>query len=161
MSLFLRLFIVAVIVILDQVTKLLIDNRLEMYERIPVTGFFNITKAYNSGAAFSFLSDADGWQRPLLTGISLVVSIALLIWLVRMSREERWLSLAIALILSGAVGNLIDRALYGHVVDFIQVHWWGQAYFPSFNVADSAITCGAALLIVISLFERTPEAESE
>ena len=123
MSHLLRYGIVLVIVVLDQITKIWADTTLTMYQQIPITDFFNITKAYNYGAAFSFLNDAGGWQRWFFTAISLIVSIVLSVWLYRMLRSEKWLSLSIALILGGAVGNLIDRVWYGYVVDFIQVYW--------------------------------------
>ena len=153
MSHLLRYGIVVVIVILDQITKIWADTSLAMYQQIPVTSFFNITKAYNYGAAFSFLDNAGGWQRWLFTGISLVVSIVLSVWLYRMRKQEWWLSLSIALILGGAIGNLIDRVWYGYVVDFIQVYW-KTSYFPSFNIADAAITCGTIVLLVLTLFEK-------
>lgn len=149
----LRYGIVLVIVVLDQITKIWADTTLTMYEQIPITGFFNITKAYNYGAAFSFLDNAGGWQRWFFTAVSLIVSIVLSVWLYRMTRAERWLSLSIALILGGAVGNLIDRVWYGYVVDFIQVYW-KTSYFPSFNIADAAITCGTIILLVLTLFEK-------
>ena len=149
----LRYGIVLVIVVLDQITKIWADTTLTMYEQIPITGFFNITKAYNYGAAFSFLDNAGGWQRWFFTAVSLIVSIVLSVWLFRMTRAERWLSLSIALILGGAVGNLIDRVWYGYVVDFIQVYW-KTSYFPSFNIADAAITCGTIILLVLTLFEK-------
>ena len=149
----LRYAIVLVIVVLDQITKIWADTSLAMYEQVPVTGFFNITRAYNYGAAFSFLDNAGGWQRWFFTAISLVVSVVLCVWLYRMSRAEKWLSLSIALILGGAVGNLIDRVWYGYVVDFIQVYW-KTSYFPSFNIADAAITCGTIILLGITLFEK-------
>ena len=160
MSHLLRYGIVILIVIFDQITKIWADKSLEMYQQIPVTGFFNITKAYNYGAAFSFLDNEGGWQRWFFTTISLVVSIVLFIWLWRMTRAERWLSVAIALILGGAVGNLIDRAVYGYVVDFIQVYWH-TSYFPSFNIADAAISCGTALLLGLTLFEKNETTAEE
>jgi len=154
-----RYAIVAIIVVADQVTKVTVDGALALYERIPVLPFFNITKAYNPGAAFSFLSDAGGWQRWFFTIVSAVISVVLFVWLQRMTVRERWLGLAVALILGGAIGNLIDRVIYGHVVDFVQVYWrdW---YFPSFNVADAAISCGAVIFIALTLFDR-PEADAE
>jgi len=155
----LRYSIVVVTVVLDQITKIWADRALEMYQQIYVTGFFNITKAYNYGAAFSFLDTPGGWQRWFFTGISLVVSIVLCVWLYRMTRAEKWLSLSIALILGGAVGNLIDRMWYGYVVDFIQVHW-NESYFPSFNIADAAISCGTILLLVLTFFERSDDQDS-
>ncbi len=150
---FLRYSIVIVIIISDQITKIWADQTLALYEQIPVTGFFNITKAYNYGAAFSFLDNAGGWQRWFFTAVSLIVSIVLSVWLYRMRNEERWLSLSIALILGGAIGNLIDRVWYGYVVDFIQVYW-NTSYFPSFNIADAAISCGTVLLLILTLFEK-------
>jgi len=155
-----RLSIVAVVVILDQITKVWVDRTLQLYEQVPVTSFFNITLAYNRGAAFSFLNDAGGWQRWFFIGISLVVGVFLSIWLYRMERHERWLGVAIALILGGAIGNnLIDRVIYGHVVDFIQVYH-NNWYFPSFNVADSAITCGTILLLVLTFFEKNDDTKN-
>jgi len=153
MSHVLRYGIVILIVIFDQITKIWADRSLEMYQQIPVTSFFNITKAYNYGAAFSFLDNEGGWQRWFFTAVSLIVSLVLCVWLFRMTRAERWLSVAIALILGGAVGNLIDRAVYGYVVDFIQVYW-NTSYFPSFNIADAAISCGTVLLLGLTLFEK-------
>ena len=151
-----RYALVALVVVLDQVTKIALDRSLELYERIPITSFFNITKAYNTGAAFSFLSEAGGWQRWFFTVVSAVVSVVLAVWLSRMTPRERWLGIAVALILGGALGNLIDRVIYGHVVDFVQLYWrdW---YFPSFNVADAAISGGAAVLIALTLFEKPEE----
>lgn len=152
----LRYLIAFVVVVADQITKILVDRSLELYEQIRILPVFNITLAYNEGAAFSFLDDAGGWQRWLFTIISLVVSVVLVIWLYRMTMRERYTALSISLILGGAVGNLIDRVIYGHVVDFIQVHYHDW-YFPSFNVADSAIFCGAALLLWLTFFEKPEE----
>jgi len=149
----LRYGIALLIVVLDQLTKILVDRSLALGDTIPVTPFFNITKAYNYGAAFSFLNDPGGWQRWFFTAVSFVVSIVLIVWLYRMAHRERWLILAISMILGGAVGNLIDRVMYGYVVDFVQVYW-NTAYFPAFNVADAAISCGTALLLVLTLFEK-------
>ena len=156
MPLWLRYAVAAVVVALDQWSKLAVEGALELYERIPVTSFFNLTKAYNPGAAFSFLADSGGWQRWFFTIVSSVVSVALVVWLARMERAERALALSISLILGGAVGNLVDRVAYGHVVDFVQVHW-GGAYFPSFNVADSAITVGTALLLLLTFLDWRAE----
>lgn len=153
MSHFLRYLIVTLIVVSDQITKIWADRSLSMYEQIPITSFFNITKAYNYGAAFSFLDTPGGAQRWFFTAISFIVSLVLIVWLYRMQKHERWLSLSIALILGGAIGNLIDRAVYGYVVDFIQVYWQ-NSYFPSFNIADAAISCGTVLLLGLTLFEK-------
>jgi len=155
-----RYGIAAIVVILDQITKVWADTSLELYEQIPVTPFFNITLAYNTGAAFSFLSDAGGWQRWFFIGISVVVSVVLTIWLYRMARDEKWLGISIALILGGAIGNnLIDRVIYGHVVDFIQIYH-NDWYFPSFNVADAAITVGTIILLIISFFDKSESTET-
>lgn len=159
MNLTLRYAIAAIVVVLDQITKVIADRSLELYEQIVITPFFNITLAYNRGAAFSFLNDAGGWQRWFFTIVSAVVSTVLVVWLYRMSQRERWLSLSIALILGGAVGNLIDRIIYGHVVDFIQVHYAGS-YFPSFNIADAAISCGTVVLLVLMFFDRHHDTET-
>ncbi len=156
MNLFTRYGIAALIVVFDQVTKIAVNRSLELYEQIPITSFFNITKAYNYGAAFSFLDVAGGSQRWFLTTISFVVSVMLIVWLYRLPKQEKLMSLSITLILGGAVGNLIDRFWYGYVVDFIQVHW-ANAYFPSFNIADSAIFCGAALMLYLTFFEKPEE----
>jgi len=160
MNLLTRYGIAAIVVILDQITKVWVDNSLKLYDQIPVMPSFNITLAYNEGAAFSFLSDAGGWQRWFFIGISVIVSVCLIVWLYRMTREEKWLSISIALILGGAIGNnLIDRVIYGHVVDFIQV-FYKDWYFPSFNVADAAITVGTVLLLILTFFEKNDETES-
>jgi signal peptidase II len=118
-----------------------------------VFSWFNLTLQYNTGAAFSFLSDAGGWQRYFFTGVAVLISAVLVVWLYRMPRQQRLLALALALILGGALGNVWDRLVLGHVVDFISVHYGGR-YFPAFNLADSAISLGAALMIFDSLFGR-------
>ena len=143
-----------VVIVLDQITKIYIDGSLALGERIPVMPSFNITLWYNEGSAFSFLSNAGGWQRWFFTIVSTVVSVVLIVWLYRLTRQEKLMTWSIALILGGAIGNLIDRVAYGHVVDFIQ--WYYQSwYFPTFNIADAAITVGAIFLL-ISTF-TTPE----
>lgn len=159
MPIALRYAISLFVIIIDQVSKVYFDSSLEINERIPVMPMFNFTLHYNEGAAFSFLNDAGGWQRWLFTAISSIVSIILIVWLYRLTIKERWLSLALALILGGAIGNLIDRVIYGHVVDFIQ--WYYQSwYFPTFNVADAAIFVGGAILIVTTIFTPDPESQS-
>jgi len=161
MNLLSRYGIAVIVVILDQITKIWVDNSLKLYEQIPVTSWFNITLAYNEGAAFSFLDDAGGWQRWFFIGISVIVSVCLIVWLFRMTRDEKWLSISIALILGGAIGNnLVDRVIYGHVVDFIQVYY-DKWYFPSFNVADAAITVGTVVLLILTFFEKNDEAEAK
>ena len=146
------LLLAGVIVVLDQVSKLAIIRWVELYERIPITSFFNITHHHNEGAAFSFLADAGGWQRWFFTALASVVSVVIVIWLGRIRNQRLWaLSLGLSLVLGGALGNLIDRVRLGYVTDFIQVLIFGWP-FPSFNVADAAITIGAAFLIIDALF---------
>jgi signal peptidase II len=140
------------IVVLDQITKWVILKWVPLYDKIAVTSFINITHQHNRGAAFSFLADASGWQRWFFTGLAVVVSAAIVVWLWRIRKERPLvLSTGLSLVLGGAVGNVIDRIRFGYVVDFIQVLIAGWP-FPSFNVADSAITVGAGLLIVDALF---------
>lgn len=153
---FLRFGIAIFCVIADQITKIAAERALDLHEAIAVVPMFNIALAYNYGAAFSFLNVPGGAQRWIFTGISLIVSLLLIVWLYRLTMQEKWLSLSFALILGGAVGNLIDRAAYGYVIDFIQVYY-GNAYFPTFNIADSAIFCGTALLLILTFFEKKPE----
>ena len=140
------------VLVLDQVTKLWIESSFTLHERVPViNGFFDLMLAYNKGAAFSFLADQDGWQRWFFTVLSVVISIVLLVWLRRLPSSHRWTAFAIALVIGGAIGNLIDRIVYGHVVDFLLVYidpW----YWPAFNVADSAISIGVVILIITELF---------
>jgi signal peptidase II len=140
------LWLSLIILALDLWTKSLAEQHLHLYQRIEVLPFFNITLAYNSGAAFSFLADAGGWQRWFFTAVAVVASVVIVAWLLKL-RGERMVALALALILGGAIGNLWDRLTLGHVVDFLDFHWAGY-HFPAFNVADSAITVGAILLIV-------------
>jgi signal peptidase II len=134
----------ALIVVADQVTKHAAVKYLAA-KSIEVTSFFNLVLAYNSGAAFSFLADAAGWQRGLFIGIALV-AVAWIVYLLRKYPHQRLFALALSLVLAGAVGNVIDRILIGAVVDFLDFHAFGK-HWPAFNVADSAITCGAVLLV--------------
>jgi len=143
------LWISLLVIVLDQASKLVAEVYLTQHP-LPVMPLFNLTLRYNEGAAFSFLSDAGGWQRWFFITLSGVISIALVIWLFRLKRQQRLQTTAIALVLGGAIGNLIDRSLYGHVIDFIDVYW-GQHHWPAFNIADSAITVGAFLLILDSI----------
>jgi signal peptidase II len=135
----------ALIIVLDQISKLAISSHFFYGESLRVTGFFNLVLAHNTGAAFSFLNDAGGWQRWLFTAIAIVASV----WIVRLLRQhaqQTLFCLALALVLGGALGNLIDRVAYGYVVDFLYFYW-GKYDFPAFNIADSAISVGAVLLI--------------
>lgn len=141
--------VAAVVIVLDQVTKAMILSTFHLGDARRVTAFFDIVRAHNRGAAFSFLNDASGWQRWFFIGLG-IAAAAFIVWLLARHGGQRLFGWALALILGGAVGNVVDRLLHGYVVDFIQVHW-GGAYFPAFNVADSAITVGAALLILDEL----------
>ena len=147
--------VVALLVVLaDQATKWAIIEWVRLYDRVPINDFINLTHQRNTGAAFSFLADAGGWQRWFFVALSTVVSCVIAVWIWRIRFEgPAILAAGLALVLGGAIGNLIDRIRFGYVTDFIQVYL-GEAigYFPSFNVADSAITAGAALLIVDALF---------
>ena len=134
-----------VVVLIDQVTKLWVGHGFGYGESKTVTDFFNLVLVYNSGAAFSFLSDAGGWQRWLLSAVAVTASVWI-IWLLSRHAHQRLFSCALALILGGALGNLVDRVMYGYVVDFLDFYW-GAHHFPAFNVADSAVSCGAALLL--------------
>ena len=147
-----------VVVVLDQVTKALAEAYLIEYRSVSVLPLFNLTLLYNTGAAFSFLSDAGGWQRWFFVFLSTVVSIVIYRWLRLLPAHERATAIALALVLGGAVGNLIDRLATGRVVDFIDVYW-SVHHWPAFNIADSAITIGVLLLIYLSFFPaKKPDA---
>jgi signal peptidase II len=137
------------LIVLDQLTKWWVSSALDYQEAIPVLPFFSLVRVHNTGAAFSFLADAAGWQRWFFIGIGIVASVIIVRLLRRHAREPR-MALALALVLGGALGNIIDRVLLGHVVDFLYFHYRGFAW-PAFNVADSAISVGAVLLIWDSL----------
>ena len=139
----------AAVVALDQASKFLIEHRLALFQSVRVLPVLEITRLHNTGAAFSFLADGAGWQRWLFTALAIVVSLALTFWLRRIDRGARVLACGVALIIGGAIGNLIDRLRLGHVIDFIYAHW-ERHYFPAFNAADSAICIGAGLLLLDS-----------
>ncbi|OGS90941.1 MAG: signal peptidase II [Gallionellales bacterium GWA2_60_18] len=145
----------ALVILLDQLSKAAITSRFVYGERRVVLDVFDLILTYNTGAAFSFLHDAGGVQRWLFSGIAIGVSLWLIV-LLRKHAQETLFALALSLILGGALGNLIDRIAYGHVVDFLAFHWDGH-YFPAFNIADSAITCGAILLILDGLRGKRQE----
>lgn len=130
---------------LDLLTKQIAESVLQYGQPVYVLPVLDFTLLYNKGAAFSFLANESGWQRWFFTAIAIGVSIMLISWLKKLPRDQSWLPIALSLILGGALGNLFDRLVYGHVVDFISVHWNG-AYFPAFNIADSAITIGAIMM---------------
>jgi len=139
------------IVVLDLWTKNIATQSLTLYRPLELTSWLNMTLAHNYGAAFSFLSDAGGWQRWLFTGLASVVTLVLVVWLFRLPPREKLTAAALGLIIGGAVGNLVDRINHGYVVDFIDVYYrdW---HWPAFNLADSAITCGVTLLLIDGLF---------
>ena len=138
-----------IILIADQFTKILILGYYHLGDSTTVTGFFNIVRAHNTGAAFNFLAAASGWQRWFFTAIGVVATV-FIVWMLRSHPGQKLFSFALACILGGAIGNVVDRLLHGYVVDFLQFHWAGW-YFPAFNVADSAITIGAIGLILDEL----------
>ncbi|WP_039912462.1 signal peptidase II [Cellvibrio mixtus] len=148
-----------VIVLLDQASKHAIEAAFEYGETKVFTSFFNFTLAYNTGAAFSFLADAGGWQRWFFGIIAIVASVLLTVWIARVAATKVREAFALAFILGGAVGNLYDRIVHGHVVDFIVVHYQDN-YWPAFNLADSAITLGAAVLIIDMLFVKEKKADA-
>jgi signal peptidase II len=135
-----------VVLLVDQFTKVLIVSTYSLGEGLPVTGYFNIVRVHNTGAAFSFLASAGGWQRWFFTGLG-VVAASVMVWMLKKHPNQKLFGFAIGCVLGGAVGNVIDRLLYGYVVDFLDFYYAG-IHFPAFNVADSAITLGAACLIL-------------
>ena len=143
------------VLILDQFTKQLITGSFNYGDVQDITAYFNLVRVHNYGAAFSFLSEAGGWQRWALSSVAGIVSIGIIIWISRVPDNKHFERLALALILGGALGNLIDRMMLGYVVDFLDFHWSGM-HFPAFNVADSCITLGAILLIADSLCSDDP-----
>jgi signal peptidase II len=148
------------VVALDQYTKYLVVEHMDLFQAITLNPMLQLMRLHNQGAAFSFLSAAGGWQRWLFVGLAVAVSVAIVFWLCRLpARGRGLLAAALALIMGGALGNVVDRVLFGYVIDFVRVHYedW---YFPAFNVADSAITVGAALLILDNLldYRRKPPA---
>ncbi len=145
------LWLSLVLLIADQLSKHLALATLDLHQPVPVLPFLNWTLVYNPGAAFSFLSDAGGWQRWFFTVLALAISVLLVFWLRATPRRQVWIAMPYALILSGALGNAIDRLRFGHVVDFIDVHWQGW-HWPAFNIADSAICVGAVMLIAGIVF---------
>lgn len=158
------LWLTLIVVIIDQFTKQWASDGLQLFRTVELIPMLNLYLAHNEGAAFSFLSNAGGWQRWFFTLLALVISTALILWMRKLQQHERWIAIGLALILGGALGNVIDRILFGYVIDFIQFYYHAQSclpgftllyaghsalcIWPSFNVADSAITVGAAILIL-------------
>lgn len=149
------LWLAAAVIVLDQVTKYWIEQQFVLGDRLPLLPVLDIVRAHNPGAAFSFLAGAGGWQRWFFTLLASGVSIAIIVWLRRLPFVgHKMLGVGLALIMGGAIGNVIDRLEHGYVIDFILAHWWNQAYFPAFNVADSAITIGAVCVLLDAFFEH-------
>ena len=144
---------------LDQVTKLWVVANFDLYESIQVIPQLNFTYVHNTGAAFSFLSSAGGWQRWFFVAVAVIASIALSVWLARLKTSERWMAITLSLILGGAVGNLFDRIAYAYVIDFIDVYYqtW---HWPVFNIADCAISVGVTMML-IDTFRTQPENDSK
>ncbi|HEY2807645.1 MAG TPA: signal peptidase II [Steroidobacteraceae bacterium] len=153
------LWLSAAVVVADQLAKSWIVHHFSLYERLRVLPVLDIILTYNTGAAFSFLSDAAGWQRWVFVALALGISIVLITWLQRLRGGQQLLACGLALIVGGALGNMIDRLLHGRVVDFILAHW-GAHLFPAFNVADSAITIGAVFVILDALLEGRSRTEA-
>ena len=153
------------VVVADQLSKTLVMAEFALGDSRTITGWFNLVRVHNSGAAFSFLADASGWQRWFFVGLGAVAS-GFIIWMLKRHAGQRLFSFSITMVLGGAVGNVIDRLLHGHVVDFLQFHWdflspmFAGGYFPSFNVADAAITAGAIGLILDELLRVRRGSES-
>jgi signal peptidase II len=150
-----RLSVSALVVVFDQSTKWLATAELRLHEPVPVLSFCDLTLTHNTGAAFSFLNQASGWQRWLFVAIAVAVCLAILAWLQRLPARARWSAFALALVLGGALGNLWDRITLGYVVDFIDLYY-GTWHWPAFNIADSAITIGALMLIFSSTLFSKP-----
>lgn len=152
------LWLAVLVIVIDLGTKAMASASLVYGESVAVLPFFNLTLLHNTGAAFSFLAGADGWQRWFFVALAAIVSAVLIRWLATLKESERWMAVAIALILGGAIGNVYDRVVHGYVVDFLHFYW-NQYHFPAFNLADTAITIGA-FMMVLDLF-RKPSGKSE
>ena len=146
-----RFFLSLIVVVIDQSSKLAASHWLQFNEPLALFPGFNLTLVHNTGAAFSLLRDAGGWQRYFFIVLTLCVAAGICIWLLRLPRDEKWLALSLSLILGGALGNLCDRIYLGYVVDFFDVYY-GKWHWPVFNVADSAITAGAVLLVIDAIW---------
>ena len=136
-------------VVLDQLSKLAVVGSMQLYQSIPIMPYFKLTYVHNTGAAFSFLSEAGGWQRWFFAGLAVVISAVIAVWLAKLKPHETLLAVALSLVLGGAIGNLIDRLAYGYVIDFLDVYYQSW-HWPAFNIADSAITLGVILMLLES-----------
>jgi signal peptidase II len=146
-------------IVIDQITKRVVDSTMQLYQSIELIPYFQLTYMRNQGAAFSFLSGAGGWQRWFFIGLAVIASVFICVWLKELNRSQRWEAIAWSLVLGGALGNLIDRILYGYVIDFLDAYI-GDWHWPAFNVADSAITLGVAMLLLDS-FKPQPRSLTE
>ncbi|WP_440874365.1 signal peptidase II [Thalassotalea sp. PLHSN55] len=153
------LWLTVIFLVLDQITKQWVANSFNLYESVELLPFFSLTYVHNLGAAFSFLADQGGWQRWFFTAIAAIASVIFVVWLAKTPKSNVLLGIAFSLMLSGALGNLIDRVLFGYVIDFIDFHWAGSHY-PAFNIADSAIFVGAALMIWESFTNNDENSEN-
>jgi len=154
------LWLTLLCLVLDQITKQWVAGSFDLYESVNILPIFSLTYVHNPGAAFSFLADQGGWQRWFFTAIAAIASIVFIVWLAKTPKSQKLLSIAFALMLSGALGNLIDRVLFGYVIDFLDFHW-SENHFPAFNVADSMIFIGAALMILESFISEQNATEKE
>jgi len=145
------LWLTAAVIVVDQASKQVALATLSLHQPVPVMPLFNITLVYNEGAAFSFLSDAGGWQRWFFSLLAIAISALIVFWIKGLPRDRVWTAAGLALVLGGALGNLIDRLVYGYVIDFIDVYF-RTYHWPTFNIADTAITVGAAILIFVQIF---------
>ena len=145
------LWLTLLVLVLDQLTKYVASASLDYARPVELLPVFDLTLLHNTGAAFSFLASAGGWQRWFFALLAAVMSVVLVVWMKRLKRYENWMGMALALILGGALGNLVDRVIFGYVVDFISVHYQ-RHYFPAFNLADASITIGAMMLIIDTLW---------
>jgi signal peptidase II len=156
------LWLSVISLVLDQWSKIAVDQSFDLYESVPITSFFNLTYVHNLGAAFSFLSEAGGWQRWFFTVIAATISTILIIWIYRLKNHETLLAVALALVLGGAVGNLIDRVAYGYVIDFLDFYYQG-GHWPAFNIADSSIFLGVFLMLLenFGVGQKAEESQDE
>lgn len=154
------IWLAVVVVVFDQITKYIASASLEMYQPIAVMPMFNWTLMHNTGAAFSFLANEGGWQRWFFAVIAIVVSVVIVLWIKRLQQHEKLQAIALALILGGAIGNVIDRIWFGYVVDFVDVYY-GNMHWPAFNIADSAISIGVVLIIIDSVREYRAERKNK
>ena len=150
------LWIAFFVIALDQITKLMVANSMQLYQSMQLLNFFNLTYVHNTGAAFSFLSEGGGWQRWFFAGLAIVMSAVMTLWLGQLKENQTLLAVSLSLILGGAIGNLIDRLAYGYVIDFLDLYYHSW-HWPAFNIADSGITIGVGLMLIDSFFSKIEE----